>query len=603
MFRTVPMKFRLNFAAFISIFTVSVMACMSVYSLWQSELELERQIHITNVLKQEMTVDMMHDAVEAGVVYALLLGEGAEPEKRTKIEAKMAEDAARFREAIKNLHDLELPPEVAEARAVVEPIGEEFMASAEILMAEAFTDATLAAQDFPKFLEVYDQLEAALAPLETAIVTLSEETAAAARAHDIRLLIMNIGFSIASIVVVSLSSRSVTRTIFNPIARLRAQLRLVADGDFGIKIADRMRADDFGEIARDIDAISERVVIALQEQNELREEGEKVIERLRKGLTQLASGDLSERIETRFNEDYEPLRENYNETVDRLNGLLGEVISACGKIQHKSAEINQASDDLATRSEGQAATLEETAAALEEMTRSVNNTAENAQSIERAVRVTRRNVDESGRVVQTAIAAMTEIETSSSQIAQIISVIDDIAFQTNLLALNAGVEAARAGAVGKGFAVVAQEVGVLAQRSSQAANEIKTLITGSVEHVKDGVERVGSAGRALTEVVTNVNEISVMIEGISRETGEQARGLNEVNLGVSQLDKVTQQNVSMVEESSRSIETLNRETNGMTDLLTQFSLRAGGQPSAETATPKVQPRGYHMFEDPLQQAS
>ena len=130
MFRTVPMKFRLNFAAFISIFTVSVMACMSVYSLWQSELELERQIHITNVLKQEMTVDMMHDAVEAGVVYALLLGEGAEPEKRTKIEAKMAEDAARFREAIKNLHDLELPPEawdeLGRAGAPVEPGGDPF---------------------------------------------------------------------------------------------------------------------------------------------------------------------------------------------------------------------------------------------------------------------------------------------------------------------------------------------------------------------------------------------------------------------------------------------------------------------------------------------
>ncbi|CUH81775.1 Serine chemoreceptor protein [Tritonibacter multivorans] len=605
MFRTVPMKFRLNFAAFISIFTVSVMACLCVYSLWQSELELERQIHITNVLKQEMTVDMMHDAVEAGVVYALLLGEGADPEKRQKIETKMDKDATRFREAIKTLHDLELPAEVAQARAVVEPIGEAYIASAEILMVEAFTDAQLAAQDFPHFIDVYDQLEAALEPLEHAIVSLAEETAEAARAHDIQLLYTNLAFSFVSIVVVALSSRSVTRTIFNPIARLREQLRLVAEGDFGIKIADRMRADDFGEIARDIDAVSERVVIALQEQNALREEGEKVIERLRKGLTQLASGDLTERIETRFNEDYEPLRENYNETVDRLNALLSDVVLACGKIQHKSGEINQASNDLATRSEGQAATLEETAAALEEMTRSVNTTAKNAQSIEDAVNVARRNVDESGRVVENAIAAMTEIESSSNQISQIISVIDDIAFQTNLLALNAGVEAARAGSVGKGFAVVAQEVGVLAQRSSQAANEIKSLITGSVEHVKDGVERVGGAGRALTEVVANVNEISTMIEGISRETGEQARGLNEVNLGVSQLDKVTQQNVSMVEESSRSIETLNSETNGMTDLLGQFTLRSGGgAPAAVAPPPQEVHADFDSFdEQPLEQAS
>ena len=605
MFRTVPMKFRLNFAAFISIFTVSVMACLCVYSLWQSELELERQIHITNVRKQEMTVDMMHDAVEAGVVYALLLGEGADPEKRQKIEAKMAEDAERFRAALTTLHDLELPEEVAQARAVVEPIAETFIDAAEILMVEAFTDSKLAERDFPGFIEVYDQLEAALEPLNQAILTLAEETAEAARAHDMQLLFTNLAFSFVSIVVVALSSRSVTRTIFNPIARLREQLRLVAEGDFGIKIADRMRADDFGEIARDIDAVSERVVIALQEQNALREEGEKVIERLRKGLTQLASGDLSERIETRFNDDYEPLRENYNETVDRLNALLSDVVLACGKIQHKSGEINQASNDLATRSEGQAATLEETAAALEEMTRSVNTTAKNAQSIEDAVNVARRNVDESGRVVENAIAAMTEIESSSNQISQIISVIDDIAFQTNLLALNAGVEAARAGSVGKGFAVVAQEVGVLAQRSSQAANEIKSLITGSVEHVKDGVERVGGAGRALTEVVANVNEISTMIEGISRETGEQARGLNEVNLGVSQLDKVTQQNVSMVEESSRSIETLNSETNGMTDLLGQFTLRSGGgAPAAVAPPPQEVHADFDSFdEQPLEQAS
>ena len=379
----------------------------------------------------------------------------------------------------------------------------------------------------------------------------------------------------------------------------------MAEGDFGIKIADRMRADDFGEIARDIDAVSERVVVALREQNELREQGEKVIERLRQGLTQLASGDLSDRIETRFSrKNTNPCVKTTMETVDRLNDLLAEVVAVCGNIQSKTGEINQASDDLATRSEGQAATLEQTAAALEQMTRSVNNTAENAQSIESAVKVTRRNVDESGRVVQSAIAAMTEIESSSDQISQIITVIDDIAFQTNLLALNAGVEAARAGSVGKGFAVVAQEVGVLAQRSSQAANEIKSLITGSVEHVKDGVERVGGAGKALTEVVANVNEISTMIEGISRETGEQARGLNEVNLGVAQLDQVTQQNVSMVDQSSRSIETLNSQTTGLTGILGQFTLRAeGATPPAEVTAQVPQSDGVEVFDEALEQAS
>ena len=173
---------------------------------------------------------------------------------------------------------------------------------------------------------------------------------------------------------------------------------------------------------------------------------------------------------------------------------------------------------------------------------------------------------------------MNEIEASSTQISQIIGVIDDIAFQTNLLALNAGVEAARAGEVGRGFAVVASEVRALAQRSSDAASEIKVLISASTAHVQDGVKKVDGAGKALSTVVSQVTNIADLVSGISSESAEQAQGLNEINIGVSQLDSVTQQNASMVEQSSMAIRAMNNETVGLNDLVGQFALRgdAGG---------------------------
>ncbi|NVK15597.1 MAG: methyl-accepting chemotaxis protein, partial [Rhodobacteraceae bacterium] len=193
------------------------------------------------------------------------------------------------------------------------------------------------------------------------------------------------------------------------------------------------------------------------------------------------------------------------------------------------------------------------------------------------------DVEHSGEVVQGAIAAMNEIENSSNQISQIIGVIDDIAFQTNLLALNAGVEAARAGEVGRGFAVVASEVRALAQRSSDAAMEIKTLISASSGHVQDGVQKVDGAGKALGQVVSQVSRIAELVSGISSEAAEQAQGLNEINIGVSQLDSVTQKNASMVEEAGASIRVMNSETMGLNQLVGQFVLRGQGGGAAGQA--------------------
>jgi methyl-accepting chemotaxis protein len=293
------------------------------------------------------------------------------------------------------------------------------------------------------------------------------------------------------------------------------------------------------------------------------------------GLRNLSTGNLTQPIEEPFAEDYETLRLDFNNTLDTLTQTIAQVVEASESIRARSAEISHASEDLSARTENQAATLEETAAALDELTASVKSAAEGAREVEKVVNQARTEATESGTVVQGAVDAMNEIERSSEQISQIIGVIDDIAFQTNLLALNAGVEAARAGDAGRGFAVVASEVRALAQRSSAAAKEIKLLISASTQHVDRGVDQVGRAGSALARIVDRVTEISSLVSDIASGAREQSVGLAEVNIGVTQLDQVTQHNAAMVEESTAASLALKQEAAGMATLVAQFALRAG----------------------------
>ncbi|WP_281955677.1 methyl-accepting chemotaxis protein [Pseudophaeobacter arcticus] len=553
--------------------SIVCLASLAIYSLWQSELELERQISVTDAVRQELTADLKHEAIEGLVVNSLLEGGAHSNADQAALKAELAEEAELLLASLENLKATELHPDIMALIAAAMPLTEAYIASAQDLQAQGFRDRAAALAVLPSFLQEFAALKQALTPLGQNIEELSSKTAAAARAHDMAMLYSLLGISGLTILVVVYNARKTTLTITRPIERLRMALKDVAKGDFELRISERMRPDDFGEIAHDIDLISERVVQTLAEQDARRAEGERVIARLGNGLQNLSKGNFSDRIGEVFDDDYEPLRVDYNETVDNLNELISRVVLASKGIQGRSSEIQVASEDLSTRTASQAATLEETAAALEQMAMSVNTAAQNTKEVEQAVVTARSDVEHSGRVVEGAIAAMNEIEASSSRISQIIGVIDDIAFQTNLLALNAGVEAARAGEVGRGFAVVASEVRGLAQRSSEAAKEIKILIGTSSGHVQDGVQQVDGAGRALEAVVQQVAHISELVSGISAVSANQATGINEVNIGMSQLDQVTQQNATMVDESSAAIQSLNGETRGLNELVGQFVLR------------------------------
>ncbi len=301
------------------------------------------------------------------------------------------------------------------------------------------------------------------------------------------------------------------------------------------------------------------------------------------GLSQLADNNLQYRLERAFAPEFEKLRVDFNLSLERLEAAMIGVSQSADAIQSGTQEISTASDDLSRRTEQQAASLEETAAALDEITATVRRSADGAKQASETASGAKADVVTSGEVMAAAVAAMSEIEQSSAQITQIIGVIDEIAFQTNLLALNAGVEAARAGDAGRGFAVVAQEVRALAQRSAEAAKEIKTLIASSSEQVKRGVKLVGDTGQALEGISAKVTAIDALIAEMSQSTHEQATGLGQVNTAINQMDQVTQQNAAMVEEATAAAAGLMGEADQMATLMRQFQIGAAAPSGIDRA--------------------
>jgi methyl-accepting chemotaxis protein len=307
----------------------------------------------------------------------------------------------------------------------------------------------------------------------------------------------------------------------------------------------------------------------------------KVIKSLAAALHTLSKGDLTVRLADRFSEEFEVLRTDFNTAVSELAAAIGSISDTATAMSSGAAEISSASDDLSRRTEQQAASLEQTAAAMEEITTTVRRTAEGASGAAKIVQAAKADAEQSGEIVRGAVSAMDEIEQSARQITQIIGVIDEIAFQTNLLALNAGVEAARAGDAGRGFAVVASEVRALAQRSADAAKEIKSLIRASTEQVERGVTMVGSTGKALDGIVLKVGEIAGLVTDIAASAREQATGLGEVNVAVNQMDQMTQQNAAMVEQSTAASHSLAQDANYLTNLVMKFKIE-GGQTRRDT---------------------
>ncbi|MDF1632545.1 methyl-accepting chemotaxis protein [Mycoplana sp. MJR14] len=383
------------------------------------------------------------------------------------------------------------------------------------------------------------------------------------------------------------------RRLGNVIRRLNGTMTELAAGNLDAVVEGRDRRDELGAMANTVQVFKDNAVRTRQLERDAQEQRERTEDERRMtaakeqdrsaamaqatsglatGLKHLASGDLSFRLDDPFAADFESLRADYNRAVDQLRQTLTAVANATNAIDSGSREISHSADDLSRRTEQQAASLEQTAAALDEITANVANSSKRAEEARAVAIQANESARQSGTVVANAVEAMSRIEQSSNQISNIIGVIDEIAFQTNLLALNAGVEAARAGEAGKGFAVVAQEVRELAQRSAQAAKEIKDLIRHSSGEVENGVQLVSQTGGALKTIEGYIVTINQHMDAIATSAREQSVGLSEVNTAVNQMDQVTQQNAAMVEESNAAGATLAMEAARLKERVEQFRL-------------------------------
>ncbi|WP_136659738.1 HAMP domain-containing methyl-accepting chemotaxis protein [Nitratireductor sp. XY-223] len=441
-----------------------------------------------------------------------------------------------------------------------------------------------------------------------------ETNAALARqetqAHQMATLYQSLALAAALIALVLLLGgiAAIRRLVVSPIGKMTDYMGVLASGSYDQEVPYTNRSDEIGQMAQSVEVFRQAIIDgrdardAADQERRNREEAESdsaarreeedrqrriVIESVANGLHHLAEGDLSVELSEPFIAEYEELRSAFNQSVGTLNRTLTDITGSTDIVQTGSTEISQAADDLSRRTEQQAAALEETAAALDEITTTVRNSATAAEEAGQMVDDAKDGARKSGTIVKDAITAMQRIEQSSGQISQIIGVIDDIAFQTNLLALNAGVEAARAGDAGKGFAVVAQEVRELAQRSANAAKEIKDLINNSVAEVGDGVSLVSRTGEALEEIEQHVLKINDRVASIVTSSREQTAGLQEINTAINQMDQVTQQNAAMVEETNAACQNLTAESRKLRELVSAFSTGATAIAHAEPVQPAV----------------
>jgi methyl-accepting chemotaxis protein len=318
----------------------------------------------------------------------------------------------------------------------------------------------------------------------------------------------------------------------------------------------------------------------------------RMVQEIGDGLGRLAHGDLRQRLTRTFLPQFEKLRLDFNTALESLDNALGNVIGGAKSIEGLTHEIASAADDLSRRTENQAANLEETATAVRTINQTIQKTANGAANAHQMVTTAKANAEASGEVVKKAVDAMHKIERSAVDIEQIIGTIDEIAFQTNLLALNAGVEAARAGEAGRGFAVVASEVRALAQRSAEAAKEIKTLIAASSSEVTSGVRLVVETGQALGSIAAQVLDINKVVTEIAESAAEQSASVDQVNVAISQMNGDTQKNVAMVEETTAAS---HMQRNAVETLVESVSMFRVSNDSDGRAPPRTAASAQRVF--------
>lgn len=554
------------------------------------------------ILRNHMQADMMHDALRADVLSAMLSQDPSSNIKIADVKSDVAEHISSFRSSLAKNQQLTRNSSIGQVLEDLDAPLKDYIESAASLVDGASSVPGKMQAAFPKFMSKFTVLEGAMEKAGDAMEQSSGDVL-----DGSHLLSAQVSWTLLAILALSgVSALSLLlisrRTITKPIETLSRAMQDLAAGKTELSVAGKDRKDEIGDMAKAVEVFrhaaianrkleadaesqrrtteSERVLFAAQTENAAQLRLKQATTSLAAGLQRLAAGDLAFQISEPFAPDFEDLRRDLNHAVAQLGTTLSSVAHAAVSIDGGTREISLSSDHLSKRTEQQAASLEETAAALDQITANVSNASRRADEAREIAVLANTSAARSGAVVADAVGAMQRIEESSGKISNIIGIIDEIAFQTNLLALNAGIEAARAGEAGRGFAVVAQEVRELAQRSAQAAKDINDLIRISTAEVASGVTFVRETGAALKTIELHVSSINQHMDAIATSSREQSIGLAEVNTAVNQMDQVTQRNAAMVEETNAASATLAGESRLLHELISKFKLSSDGSREA-----------------------
>ena len=571
---------------------------------------------------------------------------------QAEIEEAVQEHAERiteqFDENQRLVRKLDLP---AIAAAVAQAQGklDGYAEAAQAIVAAAFSDLESARHMRGEFQSVFEQLEGDMSDLSELI---GEEVAAAdieladveSRALWIEITVCTLAALFSLFMIVS-----ALRAVARPLGVMTTAMRKIADGDLTAEIPALGRTDEIGSMAKAVQVFKDNAIekqrleaaakAEAEHQREAAEAQRKLEEaagaevarvvsaaaagdltkridnagktgffqKLGEGMNGLldavnsavgevasvmsamAQGDLSKRIEGDHQGEFLKLKTDTNATAEKLAQIVGQTVEGMANIKASTTEIASGAQDLSLRTEEQVASLEEIAASIRQLNSTVQQSAENAGQASQLAVAARSSAEGGGEIAGAAVKAMGEIEQSSQKISDIVGMIDEIAFQTNLLALNAAVEAARAGEAGRGFAVVAGEVRALAQRSSHASKEIKTLISNSNTQVKQGVELVNKAGGTLGEIVTAVKRVSDIVAEIAAANKEQSASVGEVQEAIGQIEQATQQNAALVEETTAALGSADNQVQAVTDVISFFQNDAA--PAARPANVPAPAKG------------
>jgi methyl-accepting chemotaxis protein len=448
-------------------------------------------------------------------------------------------------------------------------------------VAKAFAAGTPSNSTLDHISALGDEVDGSIEKIRTPVIARSEAINAAQRSLAKWVMVISVGIALLAGLVSFLLARAIRRSIGDELGGLRDAIAEIEAGRLDCHIAHLDRQDEVGELARAAARLRDTVAAKQRSDAETHEMITHVGDRLGK----MAAGDLTVVLPD-LGAAYAGLRKDFNATVERLRDAMQSVSSSTHAIRSGSMEISQASDDLAQRTEHHASEIGSAAGTVSELTNALQETAQNAAEAHRGVGTAVSEARRGGEVVGQAVDAMEQIEKSTAEIGNIIAVIDAIAFQTNLLALNAGVEAARAGDAGKGFAVVANEVRGLAQRSAEAAKDVRTLIETSSAQVSVGVDMVRRTGEALATIISSIDNATDVVTRISNASAEQSAKLRQTNETIGQMDVVTQQNAAMVEESTAAARSLASEADNLAKLVGTFRIGEGSVVSFKDTKPR-----------------